>query len=95
MKTAVALGLVLVLCLCSGCASLVAGAMNGKLPITSARNLKVEASIAAVGGGTLEVSNLATDPVTGVVTAGTYHETITTGGGQLIIHGEEVTIKKK
>lgn len=78
----------------SGCASAVMASLHGKLPIESAATLKVSASIAAVGGGTFEATNVTTDPVTGQVTAGIFHESVNTGGGSLVIDGTQVKLKR-
>lgn len=80
--------------LLTGCATAVLSSLHGKLPIESADSLKVTASISLVGGGTLEVQKFTTDPITEQVTAGTYHETVNTGTGALVIDGSNVKLKR-
>jgi len=77
----------------SGCASIIIASLNNKLPIRSAKSLKVTANIAAVGGGSLEVKNVTTDPKTGAVTAGEYKQAVNTGGGSVLIEGEDVELR--
>lgn len=86
--------LVFPLALLSGCATFVNRSLQGQLPIADAKQLKVVVNVAAVGGGSIEVKDVTTDPATGAVTAGEFHEVITTGGGSVTIDGVEVKLRK-
>lgn len=88
---------ILILC-CSmfsltGCASLVVASLKGKLPITNADHIKVSVNVAVMGGGSIEVNNVHTNP-DGSVVAGQYLESIQTGGGSVQIEGTNVQLKK-
>lgn len=79
----------------SGCATLIAAHLKNKLPPVKAEELTVTVNIAALGGGTLSVTNLTNEG--GVLKAGEFHEQINTPSGSLKIDGKgvELSVRKQ